>query len=33
VLVALKAEVARRHPNLQVEGLLMDLDGKAQVLA
>jgi carbonic anhydrase len=33
VLMTFKAEVARRYPKLQVEGLLMDLDGNVQVLA
>jgi carbonic anhydrase len=33
VLTAFKAEVARRHPDLRVEGLLMALDGKVEILA
>lgn len=33
VLIALKAEMARRYPALQFEGLLMALDGKVEALA
>jgi carbonic anhydrase len=33
ILTAFKAEVARRHPGLRVEGLLMSLDGVVEVLA